>query len=204
MVDTTPTTVRSRRNLRWIAAGALAVCLGGLGAALLYVNTSNAISVVAINHTVYRDQVITSDDVKITSVAAPIGVDVVPAGDLESIIGKTALTDLTEGGLLNPRSVGDPVIAAGAVRVGLRLDPGRLPTQTLLPGTGVRLVPVAGDSGAPPSGGSVVAVVASLPQLQSDGATLLDVTVATADGERVAQLAAANQLAILQLPQAPK
>ena len=28
--------VRTRRNLRWMAVGVLAVCLGGLGAALLY------------------------------------------------------------------------------------------------------------------------------------------------------------------------
>lgn len=204
MVEASPTTVRSRRNLRWIAAGALAVCLGGLGAALLYASATNAVSVIAINHTVYRGQTITSDNVKITSVAAPIGVDVVPAGDLENIVGKTALTDLAEGGLLNPRSVGDPVIADGAVRLGLRLDAGRLPTQTVVPGSGVRLVPVAADGGDAPSGASVTAVVVSVPQLQSDGATLLDVTVSAREAERVARLAAARQLVLVQLPQAPR
>ena len=201
MIDSTLTTVRSRRNLRWIAAGALAVCLSGLGAALLYASATNAVSAVAINRTVYRGQVITSDDVKITSVAAPLGVEVVPAGDLENIVGKTALTDLTEGGLLNPRSVGDPVMADGTVRLGLRLDAGRLPTQTLPPGTGVRLVPVAGDGGAAPTGSSVAATVASLPQLQADGATLLDVTVAARESERLARLAAAHQLVLIQLPE---
>lgn len=204
MVETSATTVRSRRNLRWIAAGALAVCLGGLGAALLYASTTSAVSVIAINHTVYRGQIVTSDNVRITSVAAPIGVDVVPAGDLESIVGKTALTDLAEGGLLNPRSVGDPVIADGAVRLGLRLEAGRLPTQTLLPGSGVRLVPVAADGGDAPSGASATAVVASMPQVQSDGATLLDITVNARDAERMARLAAARQLVLIQLPQAPR
>jgi hypothetical protein len=196
--------VRTRRDLRWIAAGVLAMCLGGLGAALLYANLSSAASVIVIKHTVYRDQVITADDLGITSLAPPPGVETVPVSQLGEVIGKTALTDLVEGGLLSPRSFGEPVVAIGAVRVGLRLEPGRLPNSTLTAGTGIQLVPVGRDGGDPPSGQSVAATVASVPLAQADGSTLIDVTVSQAAGERVAQLAAAGELAVIRLPTASR
>jgi len=204
MGDTTRAAMRPRRNVRWIAAGVMAICLGGLGAALLYANLSGAASVIMIKHTVYRDQVISADDLAITSLAAPPGVETVPSERLGDIVGKTALTDLGAGGLLSPQAYGDPVVADGVVRVGLRLEPGRLPNSPLLPGTRIQLVPVAREGTAAPTGASVAAVTASLPQQQTDGSTLIDVTVATDAGERVAQLAAAGQLSIIRLPQAPR
>jgi hypothetical protein len=202
MGENLPKAVRTRRDLRWITAGLLAICLGGLGAALLYANLSSAAPVIVVKHTVFRDQVITADDLGITSLAAPPGVETVPVSQLGDIVGKAALTDLVEGGLLSPRSFGDPVVAAGAVRVGLLLEPGRLPNSALLTGTAVKLVPVGRDGGAAPGGDSIPAILASLPQVQTDGSTLVDVTVAEASGERVAQLAAAGQLALVRLPTA--
>jgi hypothetical protein len=204
MAQNLPKVVRTRRDLRWIAAGVLAMCLGGLGAALLYANVSSAAPVLAIKHTVFRDQVITADDLGITSLATPPGVETVPVSQLGDIVGKVALTDLVEGGLLSPRSFGDPVVAAGAVRVGLLLEPGRLPNSALPPGTSVQLVPVARDGGEAPAGASITATIASAPQVQTDGASLLDITVEQASGERVAKLAAAGQLALIRLPAVPQ
>ncbi len=204
MGDYARAAVRPRRNLRWIAAGALAISLGGLGAALLYANLSSSVSVIAVKHTVYRDQVILADDLIITSLAPPPGVETVPAAQLGGIVGKTALTDLPAGGLVGPRSVGEPVVAVGTVRVGLRLEPGRLPSTELPPGAGVLLVPVGREGGIAPEGASVSATVASLPFVQTDGSTLIDVTVPQGVGERVAQLSAAGQLALVRLAQAPR
>jgi Ethanolamine utilization protein EutJ (predicted chaperonin) len=90
------------------------------------------------------------------------------------------------------------------VRVGLRLEPGRLPNSALPPGTSIQLVPVAREAAAVPVGGSVAGVTASAPLLQTDGSTLIDVTVATTAGERVAQLAAAGQLSIIRLAPASR
>ena len=204
MGDTTRTAIRARRNLRWITGGVLAICLGGLGAALLYGNLSSATPVITIKHTVYRDQLITADDLAITSLAPPPGLETVPAERLADIVGRTALTDLCEGGLLSLHSFGDPPVAAGAVQVGLRLEAGRLPSSALPPGTGVQLVPVGRDGAAAPAGGSVPAMIASMPQFQADGSALLDVAVSADVGERVAQLAAADQLALIRLAQAPR
>lgn len=204
MGDITRPAIRPRRNVRLIAVGVLAICLGGLGAALLYVNVSSAVPVIAVKRTIYRDQVITADDLSITSLAPPPGLATVSGDQLGEIVGKTALTDLPAGGLLAAGSVGEPAVAPGAVRVGLRLEPGRLPATPLLPGTSVLLVPVAKDGAAAPSGPSVGASVASLTLVQTDGSSLLDVTVAQDSGERVAQLATAGQLAIIRLPVSPR
>jgi hypothetical protein len=182
----------------------MAICLGGLGAALLYANLSGAASVIVIKHTVYRDQVISADDLAITALAAPPGVETVPGDRLGDIVGKTALTDLGAGGLLSPKAYGDPVMVAGVVRVGLRLEPGRLPNTPLLPGTSIQLVPVAREGTAVPAGPSVAAVTASMPLPQSDGSTLIDVTVGADAGVRVAQLAAAGQLSIIRLAPASR
>lgn len=192
------TPLRARRNTRWIAAGVLAICLGGLGAAVLFTNVANAQSVIAITHTVYRDQVIGPDDLRVVSVVPAPGVDTVPVAELEEIVGRTALTDLTEGSLLNPRAFGDPVVALGTARVGLKLAPGRLPSTALPPGTTVMLVPAGRDGAEPPEGPSVAATVAGAASVLADGSSVIDVTVPQNEAERVARLAAADQLVLIQ------
>jgi len=195
---------RPRRNLRWIAAGVLAVSLGALGAALLYADISNSISAVAVVRTVYRDQVITEADLGITSAVPAAGLELVPSEQLTAIIGRTAQLDLTQGTLLSPRSFGDPATEPGHVRLGLRLAAGRIPAAPLPPGARVLLVPVGRDGADPPSGASVVGRVATAASTLPDGAALVDVSIAEAEAERVARLAAADQVVLVQLPGVPR
>lgn len=190
--------LRARRNLRWMAVGLLAVCLGGLGAALLYANLSNAQSVITVTRTVYRDQVITAADLGVTSVVPAAGVDAVPADRIDEVVGRTALLDLAEGSLLTPRGYGEPAVEAGSVRLGLRLAAGRLPSAPMPPGTEVLLVPVGRDGGEPPAGASVVARIATPAGVLPDGASIVDVSVAASEAERVARLAANDQLVLVR------
>lgn len=199
MAEPTLRSVRSRVDLRWLVAGVLAVCVGGLGAALLFANASTATSVIAIKRTVYRDQIITAEDLGVISLAVPIGVDAVTADRLAEIVGRTAIIDLPAGGILTPAEFGEPVVPEGKVRLGLRLEAGRLPASAMEPGSSVLLVPVGRDGGEPPSGGSVPATIATAPRQHSDGTSLVDVTLALTEGPRVAQLAAAGQLAVLRV-----
>ncbi len=192
--------VRRRRDFRWIAVGVLAVCLGGLGAALLYGNLSNASAVLTVTRTVYRDQVITAADLGVTSAVPAPGVESVPADQLERVIGRTALYDLTAGTQLSPRSYGEPHVEPGNVRLGLHLAAGRLPSAPMPPGTEVLLVPVGRDGSEPPEGASVVASIATLADVLPDGASLVDVSVAAAEAERVARLAAGDQLVVVRRP----
>ncbi|MCC6494942.1 MAG: hypothetical protein IT193_01645 [Propionibacteriaceae bacterium] len=190
--------VRTRRNLRWMAVGVLAVCLGGLGAALLYSNLSSAQSVLTVKRTVYRDQVISAADLGVTSAVPAAGVETVASGQLEEVVGRTALVDLGEGTLLSPRAYGEPPVELGSVRLGLRLAAGRLPAAPMPPGTGVLLVPVGRDGGEPPAGASITGRIATAATTLPDGAALVDVAVAAGEGERVARLAAAEQLVLLR------
>ena len=196
--------VRNRRNLRWMAVGVLAVCLGGLGAALLYGNLSNAHTVVVVKRTVYRDQVITAADLGATSAVPALGVETLSSDQLDTVVGRTALSDLVEGSLLSPRSYGEPVVEAGSVRIGLRLAPGRLPSAAMPPGTEVLLVPVGRDGAEPPVGASVTARIATAAAVLPDGASIVDVSVPAAEGERVVRLAANEQLALVRLPGSPR
>jgi len=182
----------------------LAVSLGALGAALLYADISNSISAVAVVRTVYRDQVITEADLGITSAVPAAGLELVPSEQLTAIIGRTAQLDLTQGTLLSPRSFGDPATEPGHVRLGLRLAAGRIPAAPLPPGARVLLVPVGRDGADPPSGASVVGRVATAASTLPDGAALVDVSIAEAEAERVARLAAADQVVLVQLPGVPR
>ena len=188
--------VRPRRNLRWIAVGVLAVCLGGLGAALLYANLSGAQEVLLVKRTVLRDQVITVDDLAVTSVVPAPGVASVPAERLEAVVGSTAQYDLIEGGLLSPAQFGEPRVVPGMARVGLRLAPGRVPKSPIPSGSPVLLVALAAEGDKP--GASVSGQIASEPTELPDGGPVIDVMVPAEVAERVARLAAGDQLVLVQ------
>ena len=191
--------VRARRNLRWVAAGVLAVCLGGLGAALLYANLSSAQTVITVKRTVYRDQVITAADLGVTSAVPAGGVETVPSGRIDDAVGRTALYDLAEGSLLSPRAYGEAAVEVGSARLGLRLAAGRIPSAPMPPGTRVLLVPVGRDGGDPPEGASVTGRIATVASTLPDGASIVDVTIAGQEVERVARLAANDQLVLVRL-----
>jgi SAF domain. len=190
---------RPRRNVRWLAAGILAVCLGTLGSALLYGNLSQTEAVLIVQRTVYRDQVITANDLGVTSAVPAAGVAMVAADRLDEVIGRTARTDLATGTLLHPEGFGEPLVGGGQVLIGLRLPAGRLPATSLPPGTAVLLVPVSRDAAAAADGPSISARIATAATELPDGAALLDVTVGQAEAERVAKLAAADQLSLLRV-----
>ena len=195
------TRVRARRNLRLVAIGVLAICVGGLGAAWLYASVSGAQSVVTVTRTVYRDQPITEADLGVVWLPSTPGIETVPGERLAAVVGQTALTDLVAGSVLSPRSYGAPAVEPGTARLGLRLAPGRLPASELPPGTPVLLVAVSRDAAAPPPGASVMGRIASLGTDLPDGATLIDVSVPQEQAERVARLAAGDQLVVVRQPE---
>ena len=75
---------------------------------------------------------------------------------------------------------------------------------SLRSGARVLLVPVGRDGADPPSGASVVGRVATAASTLPDGAALVDVSIAEAEAERVARLAAADQVVLVQLPGVPR
>lgn len=193
-----PSPVRARRNPRWIAAGVLAMCLGGLGSGVLYTSVTDARSVLRANRTIFRGEVIQATDLGVVSLGSAVGVQTVPADDAATLVGKTALTDLPDGSLIPPQSIGEAELPAGTVRLGLNLAPGRLPVSALPPGTSVLLVTTTKEGTGTPEGPSVIAEIATSPTTLPDGSALLDVSVPASEAERVARLAAADLVVLVR------
>ncbi|NNG20473.1 hypothetical protein HJ590_13040 [Naumannella sp. ID2617S] len=200
-----PGRVRTRRQPRWIAAGLLAIALGGLGAALLWQQLVTTTEAVVVSHRIPRGEVIRSGDLRSVDVGSTVGVSTVPAAEIPALVGKRALVELPEGALLAKGSVGTPSLDRGASQVGLKLAPGRLPTGDLPVGTPVRLVPLEDprkQPGQPASGPPVpvvTATVAAPPRTGPDGvAVLVDVRVDQSLAQQVAELAAAERLALVK------
>lgn len=184
--------------MRWIAAGVLAMCLGGLGSALLYSSLADSHTVLKLNRTVYRGEIVGGADLGPVTLGSAVGVPSILAENANQVIGQTALVDLPAGSLVVPGSVGAAEVPMGTSRIGLRLAPGRIPNSPLPAGTSVLLVAIAKDSQSDPDGSSVAAEVATSPQQLADGAYVLDVAVPSSEAERVARLAAAELLVLVR------
>lgn len=207
--------LRARRSPKLIAAGAVFVVIGALGAAALYSSSNNAQAAVGVSRAIPRGTQLTEADLTIVQVPEGFPVAVHPADDIDALLGQTALTDLPEGSFPVAAHVGDDPLPDGEALVGLRLTHGQLPASPMPRGTVVQLVdltdrstetdPTSDDAAdpapAPESSGGVAeslrAVVSVAPLMLDDGSFSLDVRVDAAHADHVARLAAANLLAVV-------
>lgn len=198
--------LRVRRQPKWIAAGVLAMCLGGLGAGVLWSEASGATEVLVLTRSVARGETVQASDFRTARVGQLDGVSTVRADVLPSLAGQQALVDLPLGTLLPERAVGRAALDAGGVQLGLRLVPGRIPLGELPAGTAVLLVPLADPragapaaEGAGPAGEPIRASILTPPQTGPDGvAQLLDVRVDAGQAATVAILAATDRVALIK------
>ena len=190
---------RPRRNRMFLLLGALAICLGALGSATLYLRATHAQQVIRVARNVERGQVLTVGDLSIVSLSETPGLATVPASRLSSLIGQTAATDLSAGTLLSPSGVGTPDITAGTVVVGIRLEAGRFPGTGLGSGSAVTLVAVPGTGAAVDKADAIFrGVLMGAPKRADDGGWLVDVAVLGADAHRIARLGSVGQLALIR------
>ncbi|HOA89089.1 MAG TPA: hypothetical protein PKG79_06955 [Propioniciclava tarda] len=193
--------VRVRRNVRWLAAGILAVVLGGLGTWALFATATDTRSAIKVTTTVHRGQVIDASKLAVIPIGRNADVAAIPGEQLNSIVGQTARTDLPGGGLLVAGSFGPPELAAGLARVGVKVESGRLPASPLAPGTLVLVVALPGGAAAGADATlapSVEATLATAPAASPDGGFVVDLNVPLANAEQVARLGAMKQIAIIQ------
>lgn len=198
--------LRVRRQPKWIAAGVLAMCLGGLGSALLYTEASRSSDVIVVTRNVARGEVVQEADLRVARVGNLTGVSSVTASQINTLFGKRALVDLTENALLPAGGIGDPVLADGGAQLGLKLAPGRVPNADLAQGAVVQLVPLedprvasSDTSSGVPAAASIPATVLTPPTTGPDGvAILLDVQVDSDVAATVAALAAADRIALVK------
>ena len=191
--------MRLRRSPAWLAFGVVAVCLGGLLSAFVYLNAVESHPVLRVNRTVYRGETIAPGDLSVVQVGAGLDVRTVADVRADEVIGRAALTDVPAGSLLVEGSWGEASQPVGMARVGVRLSAGRYPAGDLRPGTPFLVValpdPAAEQAELP---ASVPATLVAAPAAQPDGSLAFDLYVPIGQAEQVSRLASADRVALVQ------
>ena len=200
-----------RRQVPWIVAGVVLVVGCALAFAVASVRMSTGSEVLAVAQPVPAGQALTAADLRMVKVSVSPGLSPVLADVEGSVLGRPAAVALVPGTLLTSADVGSPPAgAAGFASVALALKAGAFP-PSLGPGDTVAVVPVAvsasGSGGGSPLTGNlstVRAVVLEVGQAPSGSSadSVVTLQVDPADAAEVAQLAAAGQAALVQLPTA--
>jgi hypothetical protein len=198
-----PPRIPGRRNPKWIALGVIALCLGGLLSYVIYARVASETSVVAVAHTVYRGETIERDDLTTISIRSGTLPQVVPAGQLSSLVGRHAVFDLPEGSVVSAAALADTAVPdVGRAVVGLKLSAGRTPTSLLLPSARVRLVALpAADAGSTADNlsGRIFSARIVDQAAGADGTSILvNVDVSADQAPTIALLAAMDRIAVVR------
>lgn len=189
-----------RRRPVLVALSVAAICLGALLAAWAYTSTSSAREVVAVRSTVQRGQVIQRSDLVAVRVGVDPALSPIAAGEMSSLVGRRAATDLPAGGLVTSGSVVSSVVPARAMSVvGVALPPSLLPGELLLVGDRVRVVATPGQQGEVSAGAQrfIAATVVSVHAGTADGLTVVSVQVPYAQAAELAARSATGKVALV-------
>jgi hypothetical protein len=205
----TPLPGRLPRRRRWgmVALGVVLAVIGAVVAYLLVLTAGVTRPYLAVSHNVPYGATFGPGDLTVVDVNPAAGLQLIPAGRRDQVIGKHAATDLFAGTLLSPAQVTNQVIPApGQELVGMELKPGQLPARKLKPGDSVNLVVVPPGSltavpdaqaGAAAQPSTIRATLAGTAPAETNGNIRVDVVVAQTDGPTVAAMAAAGRIAIV-------
>jgi len=119
-----------RRRPAMVLLAVVLIGVGVLGSAALYVRQNHQVPVLLVVEPVSAGQVITSADIAVTTVAAGPGIKVIPARQLQQVIGLVAATALQPGTLLASSELTTAAPpAAGQVLVPVAVHPSLLPAR---------------------------------------------------------------------------
>jgi hypothetical protein len=192
--------VRLRRRRGLIAAGVALVALGALTAAYLVQAVADTSPVVAVAQSVQAGERIDRADLAVAHVTADPALRPVPAGQLDSLVGRRAAADLLAGSLLTAGAVTETVLPrAGQSLVGVAVTAAQLPAEPLLPGDRVRIVDTPAAQADPPASppAAIPAEVVATTGLDETGTTVVDVAVPAADAPGLAARVATGRVALV-------
>ena len=149
-----------QRNLTRIAIGVVVLALSTLGVVSLRSSDSATSATLVVTRTVAPGERIEASDVRTIQVPTTLDADLVPAANINRVVGRTAGTTLADGSLLSPGQLARTDAQAGTAVVGASLKAGQFPT-TLRVGDRVLVVTTSDnpdnlDVGAEPSTRGVV------------------------------------------------
>lgn len=202
-----PPRIPGRRNPKWIALGVLALCLGALLSYVVYSRVAAETPVVIMAHTLYRGETVEASDLAVTRLSGETVAKSVPASQLRTLVGRTAVFDLPEGTILTPGTIAEVAIPAeGHAVVGIKLATGRAPAALLTPGSRIRLVALPGASAADSEatdnlGGKTYQATVIDQAPGADGASIaINVDVESGQAPTIATLAASDRLVVIRDP----
>ena len=194
---------KRRRRPLLLAAGAVLVVLGAVGAYGLASSASHRVAVVALSADVPWGQPIAAADLVEAQIATDPALHPMLWTERSTAIRKLAATDLHAGSLL---TIGDvmagQIPADGQALVGVAVKPGMLPTTELAARQQV-WIPRADRDGqsaaqaAVRSTGPIRAVVYAVGATDASGGRTVDVLVGSADAATVAAWSAASVAVII-------
>lgn len=177
----------------------------GAAAGALVLSGEHTIRVVVAARTLPAGTVISGGDLRAGELSGS-GLAAIPAGEAGTLLGKTVISAVPAGTLLNARMVAkDPPPAAGSVAVGLALTAGQLPAQQLTPGRQVTIyeLPAKDDSASAVGSADVLvdrAEVLSVTAGSGSGGYQVSVVVPEGDAAGVSAAAADGRAALGLLP----
>ena len=202
----TPLPTRQRRP-GWLAlATALIVAFAALGA-YLYGQAGAKTPVVVVVAEVPAGHVIERSDLSTVAVAG--AVTAVAAGNLDSVVGRTATVHLLPDMLLQRSMVSDaPALAPAEAAVGVAVTSGQIPADGLRPGDVVEVLALPDETLAAAAAGqasraevlvSAARIDASREDPAQTGGTLLTLIVPRAKAAAVAAASGAGRIALVEV-----
>lgn len=190
-----------RRRPALIALGVVLFVVSFLGVMAIINATSQTIQVLAVASSVSRGEAITGDDLTTVELPEDHGtLEVLPAGQFDTVVGKFAAVDLVPGTTLTSAAVTDQLTPeSGTSIVGLTIPNGQMPSRPLVAGDNVRIVDTPASGGEPPAETpeTLEATVISAAPAQDGQTTLVNLMVGEADAPAIAARGATGRIALI-------
>jgi hypothetical protein len=186
-----------------ILTGTFLIVAGGALAAWQVDAAAQRVPVLVAARAVAVGSTITDADVTQADISVDPRLATIPAERRDLVVGKVATTQWVPGSVLAPGQMADAMPPArGQVLVVLALPSTRMPIGGLKPGDSVLVVstPSAQTDPTITEPATVSATVVRVAATDPSGVTAVDVTVATAEGPRLAARAATGRIAVVIQP----
>jgi hypothetical protein len=188
----------SRRSPMMLVVGVALTALGALVAWQVYGVASQRVPVLVMARDVPVGQQIQAQDLRTVALGVDAAVQSVDAAGKSALIGKRAAVDLKAGSLLAPAHVTETLVPGpGEVVVPVALKPSRLPARGIQPGD--RVVATTASTAEPGRGvpQDHPARVDRVGQPDVDGLVVVDLIVPAQAGTILARQAADGQIALI-------
>ncbi|MFF7415682.1 SAF domain-containing protein [Streptomyces lydicus] len=200
-----PRVAARRRRPGVIALCVLLIAGGGVGGALLFLESGQRSQVLTVVRDVPVGEKVTDQDLGEASVALDPAVKAVPSADRDRIVGQRAAVALKPGSLLSASQLTTTtLLRQGEQLVPVGLKPEQVPASTLTPGMQVEFVRVPGEN-QPAKGtgdeGQAQPVTARVVQVgrpaPGSGTVVVDVAAASTDAPELAAWVSTGNVRLL-------